>query len=312
MDTLFEKNKYFIIDQNDHVIESNDCTSYNHWSDIFSIHKELVEPFYLLVKEKIRHKTQTPFLLDGESCLVTFIALEKNTLVSITQEVDDVVESSESELEKEILLRFVGHQIQHPITLIKGYMDLFLDEPNKNYKTILEREVDGISKLVKHLIQVLKISPKYISERSERINFNSFMVRLIEREKDHLAGFSVEYIDHISPETCVIKGDEVLLLEAIYTLCENIYKYVSKDTRVLFKTYKEGSNICLELLDEGDGIPEEKKEHLFTPFKRGEENIEGSGLGLYLVKKIIDSHNGSISLEETNSGTCFKIRLPLS
>lgn len=310
MDTSFERNKYFIVNSAGKIIDSNSCESYTYWSDIFPVHKDLIEPFYLLVKEKVKHKTQTPFLLNNETLLVTFIALGKNTLITTTKEEEVFVNNQENELEKEILLRFVGHQIQHPITLIKGYMELFMEEPTNNYKNILNREVEGVSKLVRHLIQVLKISPKYIQERSERINFNNWAQQLIERETDHLIDYTIDFKDHISPDIKIIKGDEVLLLEAIYTLCENIYKYVEKHTTVFITTYTEENNVCITITDEGDGISEDKKDNLFTPFKRGEENIEGSGLGLYLVKKIIDSHGGNISLEESIKGTCFKIVLP--
>ena len=106
--------------------------------------------------------------------------------------------------------------------------------------------------------------------------------------------------------------DGVLIEQAIINLLDNAMKYTPKGKTVNFTAKAFGNNIVIELQDEGIGITPEEIPHLFDKFFRGDRKKPGSGLGLTIVKAIIEAHNGCIEAENvSDGGALFRITLPI-
>jgi K+-sensing histidine kinase KdpD len=114
-----------------------------------------------------------------------------------------------------------------------------------------------------------------------------------------------KFVEMIEPGMDV-KGDSLLLKILINNLLENAVKYAGKETQVTAKLKKEGSNIKMEIMDEGPGIADEEKKKIFDKFYRiGDEVVRktpGTGLGLYLCRKIVKDHNADISVTNNAPG----------
>jgi K+-sensing histidine kinase KdpD len=114
-----------------------------------------------------------------------------------------------------------------------------------------------------------------------------------------------KFVEMIEPGMDV-KGDSLLLKILINNLLENAVKYAGKETQITASLKKEGSNIKMEIMDEGPGIADEEKKKIFDKFYRiGDEVVRktpGTGLGLYLCRKIVKDHNADISVTNNAPG----------
>lgn len=314
MGTLSETNKMlYIIDEKENILCSGDTSAKQkqHWKKSVGIGADFLEPFYYQCKDSGHDYENIVFFGPQQSQKqASFVFLGTHIGLRIADWV--VVDKSDQakQTEKEELLRFVGHQIQQPMTLLKGYMELFLSEPNKTYQDIIVREIDTMSSLVSHLVQVLKISDEYVAERVCRVQVSDWFEAVKEQQRENLKDYELVVQDHILPDNGVIKAEENLLTEAIDILCANIKKYVPIGTRVELKLLAQKDEINIIVQDLGPGIPQKKKEALFTAFTRGHDDLQGSGLGLYLVQKILQAHQGKIRLGDTQTGTQFVLSLP--
>jgi K+-sensing histidine kinase KdpD len=112
-----------------------------------------------------------------------------------------------------------------------------------------------------------------------------------------------------------LEGEAFLIQLVINNLLENAIKYTPQDKEITIRLIDEQSKVLIEVADEGDGIPDSEKKRVFNKFYRmGDESkrkTKGTGLGLYLSAKIIQDHNGFISIENNYpSGCVFKVHLP--
>ena len=104
----------------------------------------------------------------------------------------------------------------------------------------------------------------------------------------------------------VINGDKFLIELAINNLLDNAIKYSGKESFVLVKVFEEGSHINLQVIDEGKGISLAEQSKVFEKFYRGEQRqAKGTGLGLYLSKKIVRQHNGDITVKNNIPQGCI-------
>ncbi|RYZ35699.1 MAG: HAMP domain-containing histidine kinase, partial [Sphingobacteriales bacterium] len=117
-------------------------------------------------------------------------------------------------------------------------------------------------------------------------------------------------LEIVSDENLAFSFPKKNFKSMLYNLVSNAIKYRSPDRtpEVLVKLHKTGGKIVLSVSDNGLGIPAESQNKLFTMFKRFHDHVEGSGLGLYIVKRMVDSCKGQIKVHsEVNKGTTFTI-----
>ncbi len=110
-----------------------------------------------------------------------------------------------------------------------------------------------------------------------------------------------------------VSGDEDLLLLAFYNLIDNACKFEGPDGSVQVRISEDGAAVLVEVADNGPGIGEEDLPHVFEELYRGQSarGMEGSGLGLVLVKRIVERHGGSVVVRtRLGQGTVFIVRLP--
>jgi signal transduction histidine kinase len=115
----------------------------------------------------------------------------------------------------------------------------------------------------------------------------------------------------------IINGDPVQLGEALSNLINNAIKYTPDKGTIEVRLIQDGENALFEVKDNGYGIPNDQQDKLFQPFYRAQmdetASIEGTGLGLHLVKNIVERHSGTIWLESVHKkGSTFSVMIPLS
>lgn len=212
----------------------------------------------------------------------------------------------------------ITHELKSPIASIRLAFDTFLKR-NLNAKQInsLSKgalyETERLNELVNDLLLSAKLENSY-DLNVENINLAELINIVVNKFSESHP--SVNISKDIDPNLTKVECDRQGIILVISNLLENGVKYnFNKPKNLNIKLLDNKNSIILEISDNGNGIDEKDKKKIFNKFFRsGNEETrktKGTGLGLYIVKEIIDSHKGSIELK-TNipKGTIFKIKLP--
>lgn len=229
-----------------------------------------------------------------------------------------------SGLEKSFVLQrdFIAnasHELRTPITIIVAEIDYLLMQERKVdvYQRSLITISDDLKKFNETMTALFFLSLASIEQRSVekslfRVDELLLDVRLDFLKLHHGCNVVMDFNDLPDDvEALVVEGYETLLSIAFRNIIDNGCKF-SADKTVVIKPYLT-ENLCVSFKDNGIGIPDEDRESVFQPFKRGNNarNVSGQGLGLPLIKKVIEIHRGSLVVKsEKNRGTEFIVSFP--
>jgi signal transduction histidine kinase len=215
----------------------------------------------------------------------------------------------------------VSHEIQSPLTSIRGFAALLKDETlpidqRTHYLNVIETESKRLSSLSDNLLKLssLEADNKPLTVKAYRLDKQLESIALmLEPQWAEKRLFLEAELDEVT-----IAGDENLLSEVWINLLHNAIKFTPAGGNIRIRLTEEDTEqreIICRIEDTGIGIAPEDKIHLFERFykvdKSRSRTLGGNGLGLSLVKKIVELHNGKTDIEsEPNKGTTFIVHLP--
>ncbi|MCH4285869.1 MULTISPECIES: sensor histidine kinase [Bacillota] len=229
-------------------------------------------------------------------------------------------ERQKLELGRQKMLADISHDLRTPISVIQGYSKALHDGviPHKQqsqYLEIIEQKAGNLNELINTFYEYSKMEhPDYVLNLVSEDICNTLRDYVADRYAElELAGFSVK-VD--IPETHIMCGiDTAAFRRALDNIVNNCIKHNQKGTTFSVCLTPYEKQVCIILSDNGAGIPAELRDTIFAPFVVGEASRSnyGSGLGLSIAKKIIEAHNGNITLleRELADGTAFEITLPI-
>ena len=237
------------------------------------------------------------------------------TFVEITMRIKDLKEQEKLIADYETLLDTISHDIKTPLTSLVLTVHLLKDEKRDNsskFKSLLTIVENGIKKMqtiITELTDTRKQEYKYKAEE-ELLNFE----HILEDVRLTIAGNIAESSAIINTKINVseITFSRRKLRSIIYNLVNNAIKFKSSDRKpeIFITTQQEKDFIVISVKDNGIGIDASKQEAIFSKYFRVENAIEGSGIGLYLVKEIVNNAGGKILLEShPGKGSEFKVYL---
>ncbi len=213
----------------------------------------------------------------------------------------------------------ISHELKSPIASIKLILQTFqkrnlATEQVQKFSGGALKETERLEKLVTDLLFSARLE-KTFEPNYEAIDLQQLSNDLVQdlRLKYPQAHFSTEYMgEHFHME-----GDRSGITSVLLNLLENAIKYCKESPFIQLQLQEQDKHIELKVADNGIGIPEREKKQVFEKFYRiGNEDTrstKGTGLGLFIVKKIVDAHKGNISLEDNlPQGTRFKIQFPIT
>jgi signal transduction histidine kinase len=242
--------------------------------------------------------------------------------------VDSVKKINAAEKEKQKYIMGIVHELKTPIVAVASYIDLilqkFLGPIDETVEEKLKRAKGRTDESIQMINDVLNVSKLNLYDKfdEEEIDIKELISGVLKRRQayadSHL--IKMKLIDEIK-KTEKIKGDKYLLDIAFSNLVGNSIKYGVDSGNVEVTIKNDGNNLVVEVCDDGVGIPEEEIPKIFKDFYRTEAakkvSTEGSGLGLSVVKKIIDRHEGLIKVKSPSHlakhnqpGSCFIVKLP--
>jgi len=233
----------------------------------------------------------------------------------------DVTSLRQVETARSQFLGNVSHELKTPLTIIKGFVVTLqksegIPEEWKRYLDFIDRETDRLTRLVNDLLNLARL-------RSKRTQMNFTFCEPLELLKDTCRQLlsqadkaDVTLTFDAPTELPVLLADADRFKEIVLNLVDNAFKYSPPKASVRLTAEATAEHLVVVVHDSGSGIPAEEVPFLFERFFRGSEKggrkSGGSGIGLAIVKEIIDAHRGSIRVEsDVGVGTRFIVELPL-
>lgn len=221
---------------------------------------------------------------------------------------------------KSRFVSMVSHEFRTPLGVIMSAVELLRHYEGKldaEQKTELLGDIRGatqsMASLMEQVLLLGRVEAGKLGFRSLPVDLNVTMQKIIGEVVSATNGkcpITVDFADGLGEA----QADEALLRHIFSNLLSNAVKYSPAGSDVFFRARREGTDAVFTIEDKGIGIPEKDRAHLFEAFHRCENvgEIEGTGLGLVIVKRCVELHSGNLSFEsEVGKGTSFAIRLPL-
>jgi two-component system, NtrC family, nitrogen regulation sensor histidine kinase NtrY len=258
-------------------------------------------------------KANTPIDYKGNDEIAALVK-EYNAKLSELDEKAQELARSERELAWREMAKQVAHEIKNPLTPMKLRLQHLQrsfnpDDPNATQRLnqVANSIIEQIDTLT-HIANEFSNFAKLPRPNEEKLNIVAIIRSVYEMFKEtENCSFR---LDLPSNEVWVM-ADKDLMIRVFNNLIKNAVQAIPADRQgqITIQMQSENAEVCIRVKDNGVGIPEELHERIFTP--NFTTKTTGMGLGLAMVKQIVDSHGGSISFEtETNNGTQFEIRLP--
>ncbi|MEO7309150.1 MAG: ATP-binding protein [Chitinophagaceae bacterium] len=273
-------------------------------------------------KKILEKEIQTTDLRWYQMNIIPYVVMKKNkidgvimTFVEITMRINDLKEQEKLVADHEILLDTISHDIKNPLANLVLAIELFKNvSPNdeKEFQSlikIVDSALTKMHKLIKELTEVRKEEHKYKTQE-ELLNFEHILEDVRLTLNDNIIAANAIVISDINISEITFSRRKLRTI--VYNLINNAIKFKSaeRQPKIVVTTYKKGDFIVISVKDNGIGIDESKLEAIFSKYYRLENAIEGSGIGLYLVKEIVSNAGGKTLVKsQLDKGTEFQIYL---
>jgi len=272
-------------------------------------------------------------LLEGISLLLA-VALENARLFALAQEEIEerrrteealrIIEEHlrEANVRKDEFLATLGHELRNPLNPIKSAIELLRrkgtnDADQEWGHDLIDRQVSHLAHLIDDLLDVSRISQGKLELRPRPIDVNEVVARAIESMRPAVEATAPKLTLKPSDGTLYLNADPVRLAQIFSNLLDNAAKYSGTGGRIEVEVMRQNDEALIAITDNGAGIAAEHLPRLFDLFYQADRSMGraqgGLGIGLTLVKRLVEMHGGSIlaKSEGLGSGSRFEVRMPL-
>lgn len=224
------------------------------------------------------------------------------------------------EQEKQRFLRHVSHELKTPLTAIREASELLSDEvggtltpQQKEITQILRESSLRLQKMIENLLHYTAVQFKKPELKLSKVLLSDVMQNVLKHYALSVENKNIRIVSTFEDVSIICDQEKVHTI--IDNLISNAVKYTPISGMINLRIYLRRDHAVIKVQDNGPGIPTSDHAKLFDPFYRGqrvhEGLVSGSGLGLSIAKEYVDAHGGMISLIPTNSGSHFRVQLPL-
>ncbi len=215
----------------------------------------------------------------------------------------------------------VSHELRTPLTIIKGFCLTLLRQspPAEDVRSlqIIDQQTDYLTHLVTDLLELSRLEAGRLKLHRQRIDFVALVREIMEslgpRAKEQNVAFSVALSMEGGTDGVMFEVDPQRMRQVLYNLLDNALGHTNSGGEVRLGLEVDGERVVVQVQDNGEGIPAEKLPYVFDRFFQVDPARSGAGLGLAVVKELVEAHGGTASVEsEVGRGSTFTISLPLS
>ncbi len=221
--------------------------------------------------------------------------------------------------ERKVLVRDISHELKTPIAVIKGYVEglkynvVEEEQARDKYYDVIVDECDRINELVKELLDLSKLEGMSSELQISQVSMRNLIDDSIEKLQ-HIADMRSIDIRFTCEEDIVVNVDEHLIERVISNLLSNAIKYANSSGYVEIDLKEKSQGCELRIFNTGANIPTESLDQIFNVFYKVDQvrgrDDEGHGIGLAIVKRIMDMHKGTYFVENESNGVTFTILIP--
>ncbi len=215
----------------------------------------------------------------------------------------------------------VSHELKTPMTTIGGFIDGILDgtipqEKEKYYLNIVSSEVKRLTNLVKSMLNLSKIEAGKVEVHQDNFNLSSMVVTTLLSFEKKIEENNIKVLGFDLFDDVFVNADEGMINQVIYNYIDNAVKFTPKNGTISFRMEKNDDKIWVFIRNTGDGISSENLSRVFERFYKVDSSrsndVKGTGLGLYLVKTIVELHGGTVGAESVEGQYAeFSFCLPI-
>lgn len=220
------------------------------------------------------------------------------------------------------LLADVSHELNTPVTAVRGYLETLtmpevtLDEATRaRYLHIIGDEAARLESLIGDLLELAKLEGGGGTLRREPVAVEPLFARVAQRHERALQARRIALETSIAPDAAVVTGDPDRLEQVLQNLAANALRFAPDGSTIRLRSVSDtaGSGVTISVEDEGPGIAAEHLPHVFDRFYKADASRTpsgGSGLGLSIVKAIVERHGGRVTAVSRPGRTVFEVTLP--
>jgi signal transduction histidine kinase len=228
----------------------------------------------------------------------------------------------EADRHKDEFLAMLAHELRNPLAPILTAVQLMRMKPMPDpqlsrSRDVIERQLSHLTRLVDDLLDVARITRGRINLSPEPIELAALIARAVETVQPLIQERGQEFTTEIPAGTLRVNGDPLRLTQALGNVLGNAAKYTGRGGGITLTVCRQGADVEIRVRDTGIGIPAEVLPRIFDLFtqldRRSDQAHSGLGIGLALVRRLLQMHDGAITAhsEGTGRGSEFVIRLPL-
>ncbi len=257
---------------------------------------------------KFRHRKTTQYLAEG----ITFLLLIITGAVVVFRAVRRQFLQSQ---QQQNFMMAITHELKTPIAVTKLNLETLQKrtlQPDQQQRLLSStiQEADRLNALCNNLLLTSQIEAGGYEVVKEKVSLSDLAELCV---KEFKSRYPQRTIRLEATSQVFIEGDNMLLYLVVNNLLDNAIKYSGQDDLVLIKVFQKQNRVNLSVSDEGAGIPKTLWPKVFEKYYRGSRRAKGTGLGLYISRKIADQHKATIQIEANQpKGTTFVITFPTS
>jgi len=217
----------------------------------------------------------------------------------------------------------IAHDLRSPLSVIQGYVSLLssgkageINDAQREFLTSVNNKITEITALLNDFLDISKIDAGFVNLKRSATALNDIVEEGIVDLSLLATNRGIEINTDLHAENIYVDGDPLRIKQILRNLISNAIKYNVDDGWIKISMEPNDNWVRISIADGGIGITPEEMENLFVPYQRGsssERKIKGVGLGLVIVKKLVEAHGGSIEVSsQPGKGSCFTFTLPVT
>jgi len=231
-------------------------------------------------------------------------------------------ELKEADRRKNDFLAMLAHELRNPLAPIRTAVKVLdlegSDAPQARWaRHIIDRQVEHLTRLIDDLLDVSRITLNKLELRRQPVELSEIITGAVESSRSFIEQRGHELTVTVPPEPVFLNGDLVRLTQVFLNLLNNAVKYTERGGRIWLTADRQQNHAVVRVKDTGVGIPGDKLPHLFEMFYQVDASLErahgGLGIGLSLVRRLVESHGGTVEARSDGpgKGSEFTVRLPV-
>jgi PAS domain S-box-containing protein len=242
------------------------------------------------------------------------IAIENANLLAALKKADQ---------RKDEFLALLAHELRNPLAPIRNALEVLLikvqPEPELRWaREVIDRQVQQMTRLVDDLLDVSRITRGKVELRKERIELAAVVESAVEASRPLIEKWGHELTIQIPPGPIQLEGDLTRLAQVLLNLLNNAAKYTDQGGHIWLTAERQTNHVVIRVKDSGIGIPAEMLPRIFEMFRQVDRSLErsegGLGIGLNLVKRLVEMHGGNVEAHSVGpgKGSEFIVHLPMA